>query len=222
MALAVPLLPVCWVFTVAFFQVFLQGHAGSPVYESPELGLFVTGATLWVAAFFLLPRPTGLYVLGHEWTHAIAALLCGARVGRVQATARGGYVLTDKNNVIISLSPYIVPFWLLVSLGLLGTSRLIIDVPHFNPILFFTAGLGWAFHISFTIMMSRRGQSDLEINGYFFSLVVIYLGNLLLIAGFLAWISPEAGFRDLGEATWQETARLLDSIATLFRTSSSG
>lgn len=218
MALAIPLLPVCWVLTIAFFQVFLQGSAGSAVYESPELGLFVMGAALWVAAFFLLPRPTGLYVLGHEWTHAIAALSCGGRVGRVRATAQGGYVLTDKNNVIISLSPYIVPFWLLVSLGLLGTASLIIDIPHFNLLLFFTAGLGWAFHLSFTILMARRGQSDLEINGYFFSLVVIYLGNVLLIGAFLAWISPEAGFRDLAMAAWLETTRLFDSVATLFRT----
>jgi len=214
-AIGVLLLPACWIATVALFDVFQSAEGGS-LWQTRELFAFSTGVMLWVGWFLLLPRPVGLYVLGHEWTHAFFSLICGGRVADIKATRHGGYVLTDKNNVLISLSPYFIPFWSLVSLAILGGMRFAMEIPWFDVLLFGCAGITWAFHISFTLLMMGRGQSDLESNGYFFSLVFIYLCNVLLIAGFLIVASPSAGLADFGRSAWNELLHLLQSASHLF------
>jgi hypothetical protein len=58
-------------------------------------------------------------------------------------------------------------------------------------------GATWAFHFTFTCWMIPKNQTDLSDQGTFFSLVVIYLMNLLLLSVMLVLASPQitlAGF----------------------------
>ena len=52
-------------------------------------------------------------------------------------------------------------------------------------------GLTWAFHLSFTLWMIPKGQSDLSHHGTFFSLVIIYMMNLLVLSALLIVAAPE-------------------------------
>lgn len=201
------LLPLCWISTAALFGVFDE-HGGRSLWHSREVWLFSVGFLLWVIAFIFLPRPTGIYVVGHEYTHAVFVRLCGGRVGRVHATADGGYVLSDRNNFLIGLSPYIVPFWTICSLAILSAAGLLIKIPYYHHVLFFCTGVSWSFHITFTIDMISKHQPDIEDNGRFFSLTLIYLCNVLIISGLLVLASPRVTLLSLGKRAAAEAMEL--------------
>jgi hypothetical protein len=213
-AVAVVLLPCCWIATAALFEVFRASGART-LWHSPEVWLFSAGCLLWLAWWFFLPRPTALYVLGHEHTHALFIRLSGGRVGRVHATGTGGYVLTDKSNFLIALAPYFVPILTLLSLALLGVAGLLVEIPWFDRLLFFTTGFTWAFHITFTLAMIGKGQSDIDDHGRFFSLTFIYLANVLTIAALLMVASPRVSLAGFGRAAWDEAARLARTAASI-------
>lgn len=192
------LLPVCWIVTAALFGVF-GDKGGRDLWHSREVWLFSVGFLLWLIAFIFLPRPTGLYVVGHEYTHAFFVRLCGGRVGRVHASPDGGYVLSDRNNFLIGLSPYIFPFWTIYSLALLGAAGLVLKIPYYHHVLFFCTGVSWSFHITFTIDMISKGQPDIEDNGRFFSLTLVYLCNVIIISTLLVIASPRVTLTDFGK-----------------------
>lgn len=136
------------------------------------------GFAVWVLIFLLLPRTMWLYVLGHEFTHALAAMLAGGKVTAFHVSSKGGHVLTDKVNWWIALSPYFVPLYALIWMGLWVVVDFYHSLKPWQPVLFFGIGLFWAFHLTFTASMAHRKQTDLTSQGVFFSLVVILLINL--------------------------------------------
>ncbi len=58
--------------------------------------------------------------------------------------------------------------------------------------LYFLLGVTWSFHLTFTGMIVTREQTDLTHNGVFFSLVIIYLMNLLVLATLLITLNKGA------------------------------
>ncbi len=123
-----------------------------------------------------------LYVLGHELTHAVFIYLCGGKVSDFSVTKDGGYVMTDKSNILIALSPYFVPFWSVIFLAVTSLLGLLIESSYFSQVLYLGIGWTWTFHLLWTLWMIPRDQPDLKENGTFFSLVVIYLANVLVVA----------------------------------------
>ena len=109
------LLPLCVVSTITFFESFASAALEGAFWKTPEFWFFNLGMALWLIAFWGLPRPVRLYVFGHEMTHALFVYLCGGRVEEFKVTGAGGHVVTDKNNMLISLSPYFVPFYTVIA-----------------------------------------------------------------------------------------------------------
>ena len=199
---ALLLLPSCYVSTETFFQCF-AGAARHGLGGTAEWRAFLGGMGLWSAIFLCLPRPVYLYVLGHELTHCLFITLFGGKIHKIHVTSKGGFVDTDKTNLLIDLSPYFLPFWTMVLLlpylilGLaarLGWWTFAQDwlAPHSLPMvcLFGLLGLSWAFHLFFTVWMIKIDQPDLKPHGGFFSLVLIYLSNLAVITGLMLLILP--------------------------------
>jgi hypothetical protein len=60
--------------------------------------------------------------------------------------------------------------------------------------LYAVIGATWAFHFTFTCWMIPKNQTDLSDQGTFFSLVIIYLMNLLLLSVMLILASPQITF----------------------------
>jgi len=149
------------------------------------------GFVTWVVIFALLPRTMWLYVLGHEFTHALAAMLAGGKVTAFHVSSKGGHVLTDKVNWWIALSPYFVPIYALIWTALWITVNFYYPLRAWQPILYFGIGLFWAFHVTFTASMAHRKQTDLTGQGVFFSLVVILLFNLFAFLLLLSLLSQE-------------------------------
>src|SRR4030095_14239782 len=66
-------------------------------------------------------------------------------------------------------------------------------------LLYAILGITWAFHLTFTCWMIPQNQSDLSDHGTVFSLVFIYLMNLVFLSVRLVIASPQITFASFGE-----------------------
>lgn len=196
------LLPLCWGLVETFLVLLTADTIGGEYWRSQEFLFFGVGCFLWLALFWGCRTRLMMwfYVAGHELTHALFVLLFQGKVSKVHITSEGGHILTNRNNFIISLSPYFFPFytaiviliWALLEWTLKDTRK-----PD-TVWLYGLIGVSWMFHLTFTIWMIRREQPDLDQNGRFFSIVVIFLANVLLICVMLIIASPTATFHGFG------------------------
>jgi hypothetical protein len=192
------LLPLCLVLTQTFFTAFARATVTQRLWAGEEFWFFSLGALLWLIAFFGLPRPILLYVFGHELTHALWVWLMGGRVSRFRVSRDGGHILTSRTNFWIALAPYFFPLYSILAIALYGMGGLFVDVQPYGRLLYGVIGGTWAFHFSFTCWMIPKNQTDLTDQGTFFSLVVIYLMNLLLLSVMLILASRQITFESFG------------------------
>ena len=195
---AVFLLPLCAILSQTFFTVFARATVTQRLWAGEEFWFFSLGAVLWLIAFYGLPRPMLVYVFGHELTHALWVWLMGGRVSRFRVGREGGHIVTDRNNFWIALAPYFFPLYSLIVLAVYGTLCLFFEMQPYGRLLYGLIGATWAFHFTFTCWMIPKKQTDLTDQGTFFSLIVIYLMNLLLLSVMLVLASPEITFMDFG------------------------
>jgi hypothetical protein len=221
-AVGVFLVPVAWVLTEALFTTFAHAAKNHAFWATEEFWFFMLGAAVWTLAFlgsiwvFGGPRPLRLYVLGHELTHAIWAKAMGGKVYAFDASREGGYVVTDTHNFWIALSPYFHPLYSILTIALYGVASLFYDLTGYTPVLFGLLGLTWAFHFSFTLWMIPKGQSDLSVNGTCFSLVLIYLMNLMLLSALLIFAAPEVTFEGFWDEVERHAIAFSDTVLAIF------
>jgi hypothetical protein len=194
------LLPLAWLVTETLFTSFSRATVQHAFWATEEFWFFSLGALLWTLAFlgslwvFGEPRPLRLYVFGHELTHAIWVWAMGGRVSKFKVARHGGHIVTDTHNFWIALSPYFYPLYSLVTIAAYGVASVFYDLSLFTWLLFGCIGITWAFHISFTLWMIPKGQTDLAHHGTFFSLIIIYLMNLVILTALLIFAAPEVTF----------------------------
>ena len=191
---AIFLLPICLILSQTFFTVFARATVTQRLWAGEEFWFFSLGAVLWLIAFFGLPRPIVIYVFGHELTHAVWVWLMGGRVSRFSVGREGGQVVTNKTNFWIALAPYYFPIYSILAIALYGLCSLFLKVQPYGRVLYGVIGATWAFHFTFTCWMILKNQSDLRAHGTIFSVVVIYLMNLLLLSVMLILASPQITF----------------------------
>lgn len=190
-------LPLSWITFETLFLTVTRTAGSKGFWMTPEFAFYGLGAVIWLAVFFnvRVRAFTYLYVLGHEYTHALAAMLCRGRVAKVHVSADGGYILTNRSNFFIALSPYIVPFYSVVLLAgwLIAAKRWPTELAAREHVLYTLVGLTHTFHLSYTIwMITRPEQPDLDHSGRLFSIPFILWTNLLIISALLVLGSPGA------------------------------
>ncbi|GAT34526.1 hypothetical protein TSACC_22951 [Terrimicrobium sacchariphilum] len=209
------LLPAAWVLTQTFFMAFARTTIRNQFWITEEFWFFSLGVILWLVAFFGLPRPIWLYVFGHELTHAIWVMLMGGRVHRFQVTRQGGHILADRTNTWIALAPYFFPLYSLLAIIVYGICGIFWDVAPYRWILYMVIGVTWAFHLTFTVWMITKGQPDLYYGGTFFSLVVIYILNLILLSIMLVLAAPEITWLSFLRELFQNTVDFTADLTLL-------
>jgi hypothetical protein len=195
---AIFLLPICAILSQTFFTVFARAAVTQRLWAGEEFWFFSLGAILWLIAFFGLPRPIVIYVFGHELTHAVWVWLMGGRVSRFRVGRDGGHVVTTKANFWIALAPYFFPIYSILAIVTYGVFSLFFNVRPYGQLLYAVIGATWAFHFTFTCWMIPKNQTDLSDQGTFFSLIVIYLMNLLLLSVMLILASSQITFAGFG------------------------
>ena len=211
------LLPFCWVATSAFFNCFSAATLQHRFWATEEFWFFSLGVLLWIIAFVGLPKPVLVYVYGHELTHAVWVWLMGGRVSHFEATRDGGYIITDKSNFLIALAPYFFPFYSLLTIAIWGLVSLFHPLNSHLEYLFTLIGLTWGFHLSFTVWMIPKGQTDLSEHGHFFSLVVIYLMNLALLVTFLVGASRHVTLKDYSKEALRSAVELSSAARSVIQ-----
>lgn len=155
---------------------------------SSSLNLFLWGIAAYAALHLLFYKPTFFYVLGHEAVHAGVGWLFGAKISSFQVSKEGGAVGMDKSNFVIELSPYFVPIY-----AILITLVYFVLLASYNingSIFVFLIGFAMAFHVISTIEVMKVKQPDFVKSGYFFSIVLVYLLNILVISLMFGLVFP--------------------------------
>ncbi|MEI6351467.1 MAG: hypothetical protein WCP06_10215 [Verrucomicrobiota bacterium] len=204
------LLPLAVIWTQAFFTIFSHETIHNGFWASEEFYHFCLGAILWLIFFFGLPRPVTLYVFGHELTHAIWVWLMGGHISEFKAGSEGGYIVTDKHNFWIALAPYFYPIYSVAVVIVYGLASLHWDMAPHTRWLFLALGITWTFHITFTLWMIPKGQSDITYHGKLFSLVVIYLMNVALLTALVILTAPHATVRGFAREFVHHGAALVE------------
>jgi len=180
MLIGIMLLPACWAVSVATYTLY-QLSGESALASAFGAWALPTGFALWVAIFFLLPRPSRTYVLGHELTHALWALMMGGRVGKLKVDGNGGHVMLSKTNFVITLAPYFFPFYTFLVIAAYYLVGIWLEVEPYKAWWLGAVGFTWAFHITFTLNMLAERQPDIQEHGRIFSYAIIYIMNVLAI-----------------------------------------
>jgi hypothetical protein len=197
--IAIFLLPWCAILTQTFFTAFARATIHQRLWTGAEFWFFSLGLVLWLIAFVGLPRPVIVYVFGHEVTHVIWVWLMGGRVSKFRVSGAGGHIVTNRTNFLIALAPYFFPLYSLLAILVYGIASLFVNVAPYGQLLYAILGITWAFHLTFTCWMIPKNQTDLSDHGTFFSLVFIYLMNLVLLSVLLVLAAPQITFASFGE-----------------------
>lgn len=149
--------------------------------------LFTGGGFLFFLILFLLfGPPVKSYILEHELSHIIFALLSGVKVKQVVIRKNDGYVRTEKVNLVIALAPYSLPLYTLVSFVLYRTIAFFYRSAVISSIFYSIMGLTLSFHLIATIHYLQLDQPDLKRYGYVPSLILIFTWSLCVISLVLA------------------------------------
>lgn len=191
--IGIALLPACWAVSVATYNLYrLSGESVVP--DGLGVWSLPAGFMLWVVIFFLLPRPSRTYVLGHELTHAMWALMMGGSVGKLKVDKNGGVVELSKSNFVIGLSPYFFPFYTFFVIAGYYLAGIWLEVEPYMAWWLGAVGFTWAFHITFTLNMLAERQPDIHAHGRIFSYTIIYLMNALVIGVWMVLVGdPKIG-----------------------------
>jgi hypothetical protein len=151
-----------------------------------EPAVFIGGFVVYLLIHFLLYKPVFSHVLAHELTHALAAVMMGGKVSSLEASDKGGTTVVNKSHVLISLAPYVFPFYTAVTL----LFYFVAAEPHR---IYFIALIGftYAFHVALTVYSLSHHQPDLQEGGVVFSLIFILTGNLVIFLLLVCLICPK-------------------------------
>src|SRR5947209_12077273 len=122
----------------------------------------------------------------------------GGRVSRFRVGRDGGHVVTNRTNFWIALAPYFFPLYSILAIAIYGVLSFFYNVQPYGRLLYAVIGATWAFHLTFTCWMIPKNQTDLSDHGTFFSLVFIYVMNLVLLSALLVIASPQITFASFG------------------------
>ena len=173
---ALVLLPICIGAVPALFKVI--GATGKA--ETIWVAL-IGGAACWLTIFLLLPKPMRVYVFGHELTHAVWTWLFGGKVKKFKVTAKGGHVVVTKTNFLIALAPYFFPLYAVLCVLVFVLGHLIWGWTGYRPWFHLLLGAAYAFHVTLTVHILKTEQTDITSQGYLFSAVIIFLGNITVL-----------------------------------------
>lgn len=208
--IAVLLLPVCVGAGKALYRVIGATGSADTIWVA-----LAGGAGCWWAIYLMLPKPMRIYVFGHELTHAIWTWLFGGQVRKFKVSAEGGHVVVTKNNFLIALAPYFFPLYAILVVGTFCVGHWLWGWGGYAVWFHLLLGAAYAFHLTLTWHILQTEQTDITSQGYVFSAVVIFLGNVcVLLLGIplltnrvgvmtsIAWWYQETGWVVL----WLQTA----------------
>jgi len=211
MILGVLLLPLCFGAGKAFWLVLRHSGEATTFWMG-----FLSGAACWVVVYALLPKPMWIYVVGHEFTHALWTWLFGGKVKRFRVSSKGGHVVVTKSNFLIALAPYFFPVYAVLVVGVFVTGHLIWNWAAYAVWFHLLLGAAYAFHVTLTWHVLKTEQSDITEHGYLFSAVIIFLGNVAVLMVGVPLLTARVGVTTSMKWWVTCTGEVLERLGRLF------
>lgn len=186
--IAVLLLPVCAGAASALWMVLRKAGDADTTWVP-----FLCGSACWVVLYCLLPKPMWVYVFGHELTHAVWTWLMGGKVKQFRASANGGHVVVNKSNFAIALAPYFFPLYAVLVVLIFLAGHWLWNWQHYLVWFHLLLGAAYAFHVTLTWHILKHSQTDISEQGYLFSAVIIFLGNVAVLLAGIPLLVPKVG-----------------------------
>jgi hypothetical protein len=201
------LVPVCLAAAAALWRVVRASGDAEAFWV-----MFGAGGGCALVVFLLLPKPMLTYVFGHELTHALWTWLCGGKVTKFKISKQGGHVIVSKTNFLIALAPYFFPVYaILVVLGY-ALGQWLGHWPASSPWFHLLLGAAYGFHVTLTWHILETDQTDVSGQGYVFSAVVIYLGNILVLLLGLPLLTAKVSVLAAVQWWWIELVVLAEAL----------
>jgi hypothetical protein len=152
-----------------------------------QLPWFAGGFGLYLLVQIFFWRPLFIYVMGHELTHALAAVLQGGQADDLRVSTKGGMVKVNRSNFIVNLAPYFFPIYTAAAALIWA-----IAAETYRPWLAGLLGFTLAFHFALTIHSLSQHQSDVAEVGWLFAFPFIVAVNAVITALVLRLLAPSA------------------------------
>jgi hypothetical protein len=209
--IAILLLPVCIAAGTTLWEVMRASGQADTTWVP-----MVAGAACWMVVYLLLPRPMWLYVFGHELTHVLWVWLFGGRVKKFKATSDGGHVVVNRTNFLIALAPYFFPLYAVIVVAIFAMGHLIWNWKGFLPWFHLFVGAAYSFHVSLTAQTLQTRQTDITSQGYFFSAVVIFIGNIMVLLIGIPLLTAKVDLITMFRWWFENTGELFHRVVKLF------
>jgi hypothetical protein len=209
--LAIVLLPVCLGAISTLWQVLQHSGDGETVWVAA-----LSGAICWSIIYLLLPKPMWAYVFGHELTHALWTWFFGGKVRKFKATAKGGHVVVSRNNFLITLAPYFFPIYAMLVAFAFFLGNWVWGWQAYVVWFHLLLGAAYAFHVTLTWQALKTSQSDIVSQGYLFSWVTIFLGNISVLLVGIPLVVGQATLPTVFGWWLQATLHVWHSLLSLF------
>jgi hypothetical protein len=154
-------------------------------WNDPRLWSFSGGMAFYTLIQIFFWRPLFIYVMGHELTHALAAVLQGGQADDLRVSTKGGMVKVNVSNFLVNLAPYFFPIYTFLLLLVYWVAA-----PKYQIFLIFLLGISLAFHLALTVYSLSQHQSDISEVGWLFAIPFIAVVNLAIIVCVLHWVLP--------------------------------
>ena len=178
--------------------------------------LWVTGGfVLFLLVFTFFGAPVKSYILEHELSHIVFALLSGIRVRSISVKSSHAYVRTDRINIFIALAPYSLPLYTVILVGLYRLWNSITTSPVLALPFYLLFGMTLSFHFVATIHYIQLEQPDLRRYGYFTSLVLIATWSLIILSVIFRLIFMDIQLAAFLEKSLSDTYRWYNGAVTL-------
>lgn len=186
--LSLSLLPVCYASGRSFIEavISISKHSGN----NDSWAYFLYGFAAYIVFQALFFKPIRTYVFGHELTHAIAGIISGGSVKSFKVRKSGGSVTLTKTNLFVTLAPYFVPIYTLFFVIAYWLLKQVLKTNVHYSYFLFIFGFTAALHLSLTAFAISQGQSDLKRYGEFYSLILIFILNCIILDLILAMFFP--------------------------------
>jgi hypothetical protein len=206
--LALLLLPACVGAAQALGRVLRASGDADTVWVA-----LAAGAVCWVVVYLLLPRPMWIYVFGHELTHALWAWLFGGDVKQFKVSATGGHVVVTKTNFLIALAPYFFPIYVALVVIVFAIGQYFWNWQPYRVWFHLLLGAAYAFHVTLTWHVLQTQQSDITGQGWLFSAVVIFLGNVTVLLVGIALLAARVEVLLALRWWWGDTLAIWQQLA---------
>ena len=191
-------LPLTYGVTAAFYNNFILIRE-----LAASLGYFTWGIGSYIILHLLFYKPTYLYVLGHESVHAGLAWVFGGKIKSFKVSSDGGSVGTDKSNFVIELGPYFIPIYAII---ITIIYFVVASSYNISAVLFvFLIGFTLAMHMISTIEVMKIRQPDIVKSGYLFSIVAVYILNIIVISFIFSLIFQTFSMHKFFLDLWEES-----------------